>query len=290
MTLFSTSQQTRSVPCHALTPYLLITFGVTWGLFALYMFLPAQTSAKLGEITATHPAFVLAVYSPAIAAFGVVMYHGGVRGVSAFLSRLLLLRAPTAWYAYLIFCIPLTYAAGSFVKGNLFEDPFPFDGIGPMFAAMAFMLVLGPVEEFGWRGVALPLLQRRYAPIWAGLILGLIWGLWHLPAFFLSATPQSSWDFMPFFVGTICLSVIVTPLFNASCGSIFLPILYHFQIINPLWPDAQPYDTYFFVVVAAIVVWVNRKSMFSREGAIIDVIPGETRLDYCPDISSRLAA
>lgn len=279
------TQQKTQVPFAALVPYLLISFGVPWGLLSLYLFLPAQTTARLGEISASHPAFILAVYSPAIAAFGIVMYLAGFRGLKAFLSRLLLWRCPTGWYAYLIFGIPLIYVAGSIVKGNLLEDPFPFEGIAPMFAAMAFMLVLGPVEEFGWRGIALPLLQRRFAPIWAALILGVIWGAWHLPAFLLSGTPQSSWDFMPFFVGSICLSVILTPLFNASNGSLLLAVLYHFQLNNPLWPDAQPYDTYFFVAAAVIVVWVNRKSMFSKEAAIVDVIPGETTLPGASNLS-----
>ncbi|GEM_PF-4526205 len=37
-----------------------------------------------------------------------------------------------------------------------------------------FMLVLGPVEEFGWRGVALPLLQRCFVPLWSDLLLGAV--------------------------------------------------------------------------------------------------------------------
>ena len=272
--LSKTSQSVR-VPFVALLPYLIVTFGLAWGLVALYIFLPGQMTARFGAISASHPGFILAVYSPAIAAAAVVLYCGGLRGMKSYLSRLLLWRCPTGWYAYLVFGIPLIFIAGSIAKGNLLDDPFPFDGIAQMLAAMAFMLVLGPVEEFGWRGVALPLLQRRFEPIWAALILGLIWGVWHLPAFFLSGTPQSAWGFMPFLIGSICLSVIVTPLFNASNGSILLAALYHFQTNNPLWPDAQPYDTWFFLAATAIVVWINRATMFSRTGAVTEVIPGE---------------
>ncbi len=257
MTAIQKTYRGTNVPMVALVPYLLISFGIAWGLLSLYLFWPEQVTSRFGEISASHPAFILAVYSPAIAAIAIVLYCGGRRGLRAYLSRLLLWRCSTGWYAYLIFGIPLIYAAGSLVKGNLFDDPFPFDGMTQMLGTMAFMLVLGPVEELGWRGVALPLLQRRLAPIWAALILGLIWGVWHLPAFFLSGTPQSDWGLLPFFIGAVCLSVIVTPMFNTSRGSILLAVLYHFQLNNPLWPDAQPYDTYFFVVAAVIVVWLN---------------------------------
>ena len=110
-------------------------------------------------------------------------------------------------------------------------------------------------------------------PLWAGMIIGTIWGIWHLPAFFLSGTPQSGWGFMPFFIGAICLSVILTPMFNAARGSILLAVLYHFQANNPLWPDAQPHDTLFFALVALIVVALNRRTMFHRDGAATAVIP-----------------
>ena len=136
------------------------------------------------------------------------------------------------------------------------------------------MAIKGPIEEIGWRGLALPMLQRHLAPIWAALLLGGIWAIWHLPAFMLSGTPQSAWALTPFFVGTVALSVIVTPLFNRSRGSILLPALFHLQVINPLWPDAQPYDSGLFVVVAAVVVWLNRGAMFTRKGAATKVVPG----------------
>ena len=268
-----TNSLAQPVPVIALLPYLLITFGVAWGLLGLYLIFPEQATARFGELSASHPGFILAVWSPAFAAFSIVAYCGGLRGLRAFLSRLFLWRCPSAWYAYLFIGFPLVFFAGSAIKGNLFADPFPFDSIAAMLGTMVFMLILGPMEEFGWRGVALPLLQRRLAPLWAGLVLGLIWGTWHLPAFFLSGTPQSAWGVMPFFIGSVCLSVILTPLFNASGGSILLAVIYHFQANNPLWPDAQPYDTYVLVAVAVIVVWLNRRSMFTRGYAATEVIP-----------------
>ena len=261
------------IPFFSLVPFLLVAFGLAWGILALFIFLPDQMTTLFGELTGQHPLFFLAVYAPAIAAFIVVTYYGGARGLRRYLTRLLLWRCSPAWYAFLIIGIPLLFFGGSALKGNLFSEPFPFSSFQTLVVALLFMAIKGPVEEFGWRGLALPLLQRKFAPIWAGLILGVIWGLWHFPAFLLSGTPQSAWSFTPFFVGSVAISVIVTQLFNASHGSILLPALFHFQLINPIWPDAQPYDTLFFVAAAILVVWFNRKVVFSREWGVTEVVP-----------------
>ena len=69
--------------------------------------------------------------------------------------------------------------------------------------------------------------------------------------------------------------MIVTPLFNASRGSIFLPALFHFMLINPVWPDAQPYDTYIFALIAIVIVWLHRDSMFTRSNSVTEVVPGK---------------
>lgn len=268
----------QDVPVSSLIPFLLITFGIAWGLLGLYLLLPAAVTERFGEISASHPGFILAVWSPAIAAFVIVSWHGGWQGLLRFLSRLRLWRCPLAWYAYLLVGMPLVFYAGAAIKGVPLAEPLTGQSLGSILAAMGFMLVLGPMEEFGWRGIALPLLQRRLAPLWASLLLGVVWGLWHLPAFWLSGTPQSGWGFMPFLAGSICLSVIVTPLFNAAGGSILLAILYHFQANNPVWPDAQPYDTVILVFVALTVVWLNRRTMLVRgAGSNVVIPPGHTK-------------
>ena len=265
--------ESKQIPFISLLPFLLITFGLSWGMLALFILLPAQMTAIFGRITGNHPLFFLAVYAPAIAAFIIVMVRTSAGGLRRFLSRLLLWRCSLLWYAFLIIGIPLVFYGGSAWKGNLFNEPFPFSSIQALLVALLLAAIKGPIEEFGWRGFALPLLQRKLAPIWAALILGAVWGLWHLPAFLLSGTQQSAWSFAPFVVGTIAISVIMTPLFNASRGSILLPALMHFQLINPIWPDAQPYDTYILLGIAAMVIWFNRKMMSSRDGTVTQVVP-----------------
>ena len=255
-----------------LIPFFFITFAVTWGILGLYIFAPETMVRLFGNLTGRHPLFYMAVYAPAIAELAVLVYRQGVGSLPRFLSRLLLWRASIWWYAMMALFLPLVFHVSALFNPDALNTLFPFASVSAYLSALFFMAIKGPVEEIGWRGLALPLLQRRMAPMWAALVLGAVWAVWHLPAFMLSGTPQSTWALAPFLVGTLALSVIVTPLFNHSCGSILLPALFHLQLINPLWPDAQPYDTWVFVWVAVVVVWLNRKTMFSRDRAITAVI------------------
>lgn len=268
------------VPFPSLIPFLLISFGIAWGILGLYILLPELMGAVFGQLSGNHPLFFLAVYAPAIAAFALVVRHGGFRGLRSFLRRVLLWRCSAAWYAFLVIGIPLIFISGSALRGNLFTDPFPFPSVQALLLGLFLAAIKGPVEEFGWRGLALPVLQRKFPPVWAGLILGVIWGLWHMPAFLLSGTQQSEWSFTAFFAGCLAISVIATALFNRSHGSILLSAFFHFSLMNPIFPDAQPYDTYLLIGVASLVVWWNRKDMFTTEGAVTEVIPLEKTTGY----------
>jgi membrane protease YdiL (CAAX protease family) len=274
----TSSDSHRGVASRALLPLVLLTFAITWLTMGAYIFLPGPTVALFGEISGSHPLFFLATWAPGIAAVAIVLNRAGAAGLRGFLSRLLLWRCPPAWAAFVLFGLPLVFVAGSLVKGGPVLAPMPPEGAGAMAGLLVFMLFLGPVEELGWRGVAQPLLQRHMAPIWSGLLIGAAWGLWHLPAFFLAGTVFAGWDFAPFFLGNVVLAVLVTPLFNRSRGSLLWPMLFHWQLINPFWPDAQPYDTWILLAVAAAVVWLDRRAMFGRDGAVTEVIPAAAGL------------
>jgi membrane protease YdiL (CAAX protease family) len=263
----------QAVASKLLPAFFLITFGLAWSLFALFVFATDWVVGVFGALSGRNPLFILAVYSPAIAALALIGFTAGWSGLARFLSRFLLWRASPWWYAFLLLGFPAISFAGAALKGNAMTAPLFTEPVSALLPVIAFMAVLGSVEEIGWRGFALPILQRRLVPFWAGLVLGCIWAVWHLPAFMLSGTPQAAWDFMPFFAGSVACSLVLTSLFNAAGGSILLAMLFHFQMNNPLWPDAQPYDMYVYVLVAVISVWLNRRALFTRTDAITEVTP-----------------
>jgi CAAX protease family protein len=264
----------RPMTVRTVIPFFAMAFGLSWGLAAVAVVFADELEPIFGPIGLTNPLFFVAVYAPAISGIGLVLRHYGVHGLRSYLRRLTLWRVSRGWALYLVLGIPAAFYLGAWLKGS--ELSFPFTPWYAVVPALLLMLVLGPMEELGWRGVALPLLQRKFRPIGADLILSCLWAVWHLPAFFLSGTPQSQWSFPAFFIGVVSISWILTPLFNAAGGSILIAAAYHFQMNNPIWPDAQPYDSLIFAAIAVTAVVVNRRAMFSRTAGVTTVLmPGD---------------
>jgi membrane protease YdiL (CAAX protease family) len=258
-----------------LLSFLALTFALSWIPMALFVMFPEQLTPVFGEMSSTNPLFLLAVYAPGLSGIFLVWLHYGMKGLGSFFRRLTLWRAPGTWWLFLLLGIPVIVYAAAAITGTL-NEPFRFSPWYLVFPALVQSLLLGPMgEEFGWRGLALPLLQRRFSPFWASLILGTIWAIWHAPAFLLSGTPQSAWSFGPFFFGLIAVAMIITPLFNASRGSLLIAILYHLNIMNPIFPDAQPWDFFFFMAAAVVIVWLNRGAMFQRGSGVTEVLMEE---------------
>lgn len=101
-------------------------------------------------------------------------------------------------------------------------DPLPV-----ALAAFVTSLLSNPWEEVGWRGFALPHLQKRYTALVATLIVGALWGLWHLPLFFWKGNPMSHHPFGPWFVSTAAAAFIYTWLYNGAEGSLLPAALFH---------------------------------------------------------------
>jgi membrane protease YdiL (CAAX protease family) len=107
-----------------------------------------------------------------------------------------------------------------------------FDGSRPLqigavsvFDFIVFVLVVG--EELGWRGYALPLLLEQRSAVTSSLILGVLWGLWHLPTFLVPGTPQYGLSLPAFVLLTVEYSILMTWVYLHTKGSVLIATLFH---------------------------------------------------------------
>ncbi len=92
-----------------------------------------------------------------------------------------------------------------------------------------WLVTFGFGEEIGWRGFALPRLQKGVSTSRATLILGLMWVGWHVPAFFYLDTYRSMpWIVLPGLIfGILCGAVLFTWLYNGTGGSVLMVAIWH---------------------------------------------------------------
>ncbi len=94
------------------------------------------------------------------------------------------------------------------------------------------VLTFGLGEEVGWRGLALPMLQRKYNALTASVILTLFWAVWHLPLFLYRPgyINMNSAGIVGWMLSLLTGSILLTWLFNSSRGSILLCAIFHATI------------------------------------------------------------
>src|SRR5690606_14584562 len=172
----------RGLTVRSLIPFFAWTFALSWGMGIAFVLFQSQVEALFGEMGYTNPVFIFMVYSPAIVGIAMVWRSYGLRGLGSFFRRFTLWRMAAKRWLVLLVGIPAVYYAGAAISGGL-SEPFPFAPWYTVLPALLPMLFIGPLEEIGWRGVALPLLQRRFAPLWSALILGVTMAVWHTPSF-----------------------------------------------------------------------------------------------------------
>jgi membrane protease YdiL (CAAX protease family) len=115
-------------------------------------------------------------FGPSVAALVVIAVISGKPGLRRFFQRFLVWRVNPIWYLFIFVGVPLIYTAGiALVAGALasFKTP-SVTGLLLLPVLYLYIVVLGgPLfEEPGWRGLALPRLQRRWAPLAAAVVLG----------------------------------------------------------------------------------------------------------------------
>lgn len=245
---------------HQIIVFFILTFAITWGIGAWVIFFPEQSQAIFGELTGFSPLFILAVAAPTISATLLTFVWEGAAGLKTLYARLIRWRFGLQWYALVLTGIPVlgwlvTQVVGSDPKYNLSTPAL-------VFSALLNLLVTGPLgEELGWRGYALPRLLKRFNPLAASLILGAIWGIWHLPSFFVSSLVQANLSLLIFLFGALCTSILVTWIFQHTGGSVLITVLLHYMVNFSLSVLGAPFSalTLVILVVAVLAVLLDKR-------------------------------
>lgn len=133
---------------------------------------------------------------------------------------------PKRWYAVAL-GLPLGLGVGLAIStGRFTTDRLP--QAAAMYPVMVLLTSLlgGGQEEIGWRGFALPALQERSDALTASVLIGLVWAVWHLPAFAFEIPGYTS-SFALYTLLVVGISVVLTWLYNSTDGSILLAVLFH---------------------------------------------------------------
>ncbi len=190
---------------HPLAAYFVLTFTISWSA-ALLVATPRLIAGRpLTNLTGIlmFPAMLV---GPASSGLILTWLLDGRAGLRLFARRMLLLRLPLRWYIPLLLP-PAAIAAVLFSLAG-FLSPVFYPQFFPL--GIAFGIPAGIFEEIGWTGFAFPRMSERLGAFKSALLLGLLWGLWHLPVvnFLGAATPHGRY-WLPYFLAfTLSMSAI----------------------------------------------------------------------------------
>lgn len=204
--------------------FLAIAFALSWLLPAALLLLARTSGAFRVDLSIYSPVYYVGVWSPAIAAMVVVFGSGGVSGLRAFLRRIARWRAALRWYVLALVAVPGAYLAAALIWRALGYEALGTPSTGWLATAL-LTATAGPLEEIGWRGYALPRLQRHLGGTSAALALGIVWALWHLPIFVVGGFDADA--FAIFTVQILAVSLVLSVFFNGSAGCVPLAVLIH---------------------------------------------------------------
>lgn len=261
--------------------FFVLTIGWTW-LFLLPA-IPLSWRGNSGLVTLLR---VLGGIGPAVGALILLYLRHDPQERRDYWQRVIdTRRIPPVWWAISLLTVPALTALAAGIDRVLERGGWQLEAAGrfldrplSILPFMFFILLFGPLpEELGWRGYALGELQKGWTAVYASLILGIAWVLWHLPLFFIRGTYQAELGlgtpaYWTFNVGLVTSSVLYTWIFNNTGGSTLTAILFHFsqnfsgELVD-LTASADLIHFLLTVILAVLVVVIwGKESLTAEEG------------------------
>ncbi len=238
-----------------------LTFGVTWGIAAMLLLARPQVEAVTGTFSTHSWLYFLAVYSPTLSAIVLTAARDGGAGLRRLGRRAVAWRVPLRFYVLVLVGWPVMDYVARVLQWAITGQPVSLlpwhttpaaDGLPwyllPALLISTLVLDAGPLgEEIGQRGYVLPRLLARRSALVAALEVGVVWGAWHIPAFFISGTAQHDlalglgW----LILGATANSVLMTWISIRTGGGVLVAgVLVHLMInvaVSDLWATTVVY-------------------------------------------------
>lgn len=239
----------------------------------------------------------LGAAAPSLTAVALIARYYGKNNLGRTLARYKSWRFEKRWYLAAILLYPSITLLSMLVHVTTHGNEFGLDpgtplgqmvgGIGLFGVVLAMPLIYlsqllsSPLlEEFGWRGLALPLLQRKLGALTSSLVLGFLWWLWHVPLFVMYGNDTSR-ELATSLAGMTALTVIMTWIFNNTAGTMLMPLFWHASLnvsLNVLNLGQPPEFTAAITVAVALTVCVAAGATdLSRRGRVTHVFPSVDR-------------
>ena len=210
-----------------LVGFIILAYSLSW---AIEIPLALQSQGILHEFI-PYRFHYLAGYGPLVASLIVTAMSTGKKGLRDLWRRLTQWRVGAVWW--LAASSPIwIYLLISGVQGLVRGQAVDWLALGRVnflpplgfLAIPLWILTFGIGEETGWRGFALPWLQKKHNALAASLLLWIIWALWHLPLFFYSYDPAIIPGML---VGLLAGTITFTWLYNSTSGSVLMTAIWH---------------------------------------------------------------
>ena len=273
------------IESHAVLSYYALTFAISWGAILVAVGLgPGGFSATPEQFQMDVPYAVPAmILGPGVAGILLTGFLYGRTGLREFLSRLLRWRVGARWYTVALLTAPLSMVAVLLALSLVSPEYLPriftaSDRTALLLMGIAVGLMAGIFEELGWTGFAVPTLRLRYGVLPTGLIVGVLWGAWHLPVNFwasgvtageLSLAVFAPVWFLGILVGSLVAYRVLMVWVYERTGSLLVAMLMHvslaaftFILTPPL--GGAPYWIIGFACAAAL--WVIVAAVFVAQG------------------------
>lgn len=219
--------------------YFALTFAISWGV-VLIVAGPGGIPGTPEQQAELLPIMVLALLTgPSVAGLLTTGLVHGRAGLGELRSRLLRWRVRGRWYAVALLTAPLLVLATLLVLSLFSPDYLPGlftsdEKASLILIGLAYGLAAGFFEELGWTGVAIPQLRQRCGVLATGLIVGVLWGAWHIIVAFWGSGDAAGALSLTLLLPQIAFYVAILPAYRVlmvwvydRTGSLFVAMLMH---------------------------------------------------------------